>query len=159
ELREHAYEDQPLPIGYGQTISQPYIVALTTDLLRPPSHGRALEIGTGSGYQAAVLAELVHEVYTIEIVPSLAEQAAKRLSDLGYATVHVRRADGYFGWPEAAPFDGISESRPPACVNQSLAPESIRRTRKLASADLTLSDRCPDSRPSPTSTNFAPESS
>jgi len=102
-----AYSDGPLSIGFGQTISQPYIVALMTDLLRLPPHGRALEIGTGSGYQAAVLAELGHEVYTIEIVPALAEQVAKRLSDLGYATVHVRRGDGYFGWPEAAPFDGI----------------------------------------------------
>ena len=107
DLRGLAYDDRPLPIGYGQTISQPYIVALMTDLLRLPPHGRALEVGTGSGYQAAILAALGHQVYTIEIVPALAEQAAKRLSDLGYTTVHVRRADGYYGWPEAAPFDGI----------------------------------------------------
>jgi protein-L-isoaspartate(D-aspartate) O-methyltransferase len=107
ELRNLAYDDRPLPIGYGQTVSEPYIVALMTDLLRLPRRGRALEIGTGSGYQAAVLAELGHQVYTIEIVPALAEQAAKRLSELGYATVHVRRGDGYFGWPEAAPFDAI----------------------------------------------------
>ena len=107
ELRELAYDDRPLPIGYGQTISQPYIVALMTDMLRLPPRGRVLEIGTGSGYQAAVLAELGHRVYTIEIVPVLAEQAAKRLSDLGYDTVHVRHGDGYFGWPEAAPFDAI----------------------------------------------------
>jgi protein-L-isoaspartate(D-aspartate) O-methyltransferase len=106
-LRELAYDDRPLPIGYGQTYFQPYIVALMTDLLRLPPRGRALEIGTGSGYQAAVLAELGHQVYTIEIVPALAEQAAKRLSDLGYTTVHVRRGDGYYGWPEAAPFDAI----------------------------------------------------
>ena len=102
-----AYDDRPLPIGYGQTISEPYIVALMTDLLRLPPHARVLEIGTGSGYQAAVLAELGHQVYTIEIVPALAEQAAKRLSELGYAAVDVRRSDGYYGWPEAAPFDGI----------------------------------------------------
>src|SRR5215469_4957658 len=107
DLRGLAYDDRPLPIGYGQTISQPYIVALMTDLLRLPAHGRALEVGTGSGYQAAILAALGHQVYTIEIVPALAEQAAKRLSDLGYTSVHVRRADGYYGWPEAAPFDGI----------------------------------------------------
>jgi protein-L-isoaspartate(D-aspartate) O-methyltransferase len=105
--RELAYADRPLPIGYGQTISQPYIVALMTDLLRLAPRARALEIGTGSGYQAAVLAELGHQVYTIEIVSQLAEQAAKRLSDLGYEAAHARYGDGYYGWPEAAPFDGI----------------------------------------------------
>jgi len=105
--RDLAYANRPLPIGFGQTISQPYIVALMTDLLRLAPGARALEIGTGSGYQAAVLAELGHQVYTIEIVSALAEQAATRLSDLGYDAVHVRRGDGYYGWPEAAPFDGI----------------------------------------------------
>ena len=105
--RPLAYDNRPLPIGYGQTISQPYIVALMTDLLRLVPRARTLEIGTGSGYQAAVLAELGHQVYTIEIVSGLAEQAAIRLSDLGYDAVHVRRGDGYYGWPEAAPFDGI----------------------------------------------------
>jgi len=105
--RELAYTNRPLPIGYGQTISQPYIVALMTDLLRLARHSRALEIGTGSGYQAAVLAELGHLVYTIEIVSELAEPAAKRLSELGYGAVSARHADGYYGWPEAAPFDGI----------------------------------------------------
>ena len=105
--RELAYANRPLPIGYGQTISQPYIVALMTDLLRLAPHARALEIGTGSGYQAAVLAVLGHQVYTIEIVSALAEQAATRLADLGYSAVHARRGDGYYGWPEAAPFDGI----------------------------------------------------
>ena len=105
--RELAYANRPLPIGYGQTISQPYIVALMTDLLRLAPRARALEIGTGSGYQAAVLAELGHQVYTIEIVSELAEQAAKRLSELGYDAAHARHGDGYYGWPEAAPFDGI----------------------------------------------------
>ena len=105
--RELAYTNRPLPIGYGQTVSQPYIVALMTDLLRLGQHSRALEIGTGSGYQAAVLAELGHHVYTIEIVSELAELAAKRLSELGYGTVHSRQGDGYYGWPDAAPFDGI----------------------------------------------------
>jgi len=105
--RELAYANRPLPIGYGQTISQPYIVALMTDLLRLAPRARALEVGTGSGYQAAVLAELGHQVYTIEIVSQLAEQAAKRLSDLGYDAAHARHGDGYYGWPEAAPFDGI----------------------------------------------------
>ena len=105
--RDQAYANRPLPIGFGQTISQPYIVALMTSLLRLAPRARALEIGTGSGYQAAVLAELGHQVYTIEIVPALAEQAATRLSELSYDAVHVRRGDGYYGWPEAAPFDGI----------------------------------------------------
>ena len=105
--RDLAYANRPLPIGFGQTISQPYIVALMTDLLRLAPRARALEIGTGSGYQAAVLAELGHRVYSIEIVSGLAEQAETRLSHLGYNAVHVRRGDGYYGWPEAAPFDGI----------------------------------------------------
>jgi protein-L-isoaspartate(D-aspartate) O-methyltransferase len=105
--REFAYDNRPLPIGYGQTISQPYIVALMTDLLRLVPPARALEIGTGSGYQAAVLAEQGHQVYTIEIVPGLAKPAVKRLADLGYDAVHVRQGDGYYGWPDAAPFDGI----------------------------------------------------
>ena len=123
DLRDLAYADRPLPIGYGQTISQPYIVALMTDLLRLPPGGRVLEIGTGSGYQAAVLAELGHDVYTIEIVPALAQQAAKRLSELGYDRVHVREGDGYFGWPDAAPFDGIvvtaaSQQIPPPLIEQ-----------------------------------------
>jgi protein-L-isoaspartate(D-aspartate) O-methyltransferase len=105
--RELAYDDRPLPIGYGQTISQPYIVALMTEKLDlQPTH-RVLEIGTGSGYQAAVLAELVAKVYTIEIVEPLAERARADLQRLGYATVLVRTGDGYPGWPEAAPFDAI----------------------------------------------------
>jgi protein-L-isoaspartate(D-aspartate) O-methyltransferase len=107
DLESHAYEDRPLPIGYGQTISQPYIVALMTDLLRLPPGARALEIGTGSGYQAAILAALGHEVSTIEIVPALAEEAALHLSAAGFRGVEVRQGDGFFGWPEKAPFDGI----------------------------------------------------
>jgi len=106
-LRERAYEDEPLPIGYGQTISQPYIVGLMTDVLRLTRGDRVLEIGTGSGYQAAVLAELGAQVFTIEIVPALAQQAAARLPALGYGAVRVRQGDGYYGWPEAAPFDAI----------------------------------------------------
>ncbi|MGH9459343.1 MAG: protein-L-isoaspartate(D-aspartate) O-methyltransferase [Thermoanaerobaculia bacterium] len=102
-----AYEDRPLPIGYGQTISQPYIVAYMTQALDLGPGDRVLEIGTGSGYQAAVLAEIVREVYTIEIVPELARQARDTLAQLGYDNVHVREGDGYRGWPEAAPFDGI----------------------------------------------------
>ncbi len=104
--RRRAYLNRPLPIGYGQTISQPYIVALMTDLVGPRRGARVLEIGTGSGYQAAMLAELGAEVYTIEIVPELGERAAERLARLGYK-VHTRVGDGYYGWPEAAPFDAI----------------------------------------------------
>jgi protein-L-isoaspartate(D-aspartate) O-methyltransferase len=102
-----AYQDRPLPIGYGQTISQPYIVALMTELVRPRASDRALEVGTGSGYQAAVLSRLVSHVYTIEIVEPLAGEAERRLASLGYANVTVRTGDGYAGWPEMAPFDVI----------------------------------------------------
>ncbi len=102
-----AYENRPLPIGYGQTISQPYIVALMTDLLKTEPGDVVLEVGTGSGYQAAVLSKLVREVYTIEIIPELAGEAAQRLSRLGYKNVQGRMADGYYGWEEHGPFDGI----------------------------------------------------
>lgn len=102
-----AYQDYPLPIGYGQTISQPYVVALMTELLDPQPSDRVLEIGTGSGYQAAVLSGMVKEVYTIEIAPELARTAAERLKQLGYANVFVREGDGYRGWPEKSPFDRI----------------------------------------------------
>ena len=105
-MLDSAYADSPLPIGYGQTISQPYIVAEMTRQLRLRPDSRVLEIGTGSGYQAAVLAHLAKEVYSIEIVAPLAESAARRLRRLGYA-VHIRNADGYHGWPEKAPFDAI----------------------------------------------------
>ena len=102
-----AYRNHPLPIGGGQTISQPYIVALSTDLVAPQPGQRVLEIGTGSGYQAAMLAEIVQKVYSMEIVPSLGKEAAERLKTLGYANVEVRIGDGYAGWPEQAPFDSI----------------------------------------------------
>jgi len=102
-----AYRNHPLPIGSGQTISQPYIVALSTDLIEPQPGQRVLEIGTGSGYQAAILAEIVSKVYSIELVPSLGKEAAERLRTLGYANVEVRIGDGYAGWPERAPFDAI----------------------------------------------------
>ena len=102
-----AYDDRPLPIGHGQTISQPFIVALMTHLLAPRPDHVVLEVGTGSGYQAAILSRLVRRVYSIEIVPQLAERAAERLNALGHANVVVRQGDGYAGWPEHAPFDGI----------------------------------------------------
>ncbi len=106
-LRADAYDDHPLPIGHGQTISQPYIVAFMTEQLQPKPTDRVLEIGTGSGYQAAILAELVAQVYTIEIVEDLAQRAAADLKRLGYTNVHVRAGDGYQGWVEAAPFDAV----------------------------------------------------
>jgi len=105
--RRLAYEDGPLPIGHGQTISQPYIVAFMTAALNPQASDRVLEIGTGSGYQAAVLSGLVAEVYTIEFVAPLAQRACADLQRLGYGNVQVRCGDGYLGWPEAAPFDAV----------------------------------------------------
>jgi len=107
EYLNSAYSDQPLPIGEGQTISQPYIVALMTELLELKGDEKVLEVGTGSGYQAAILAELAKEVYTIEIVESLASTAKNRLLELGYQNIRVKSGDGYIGWPEAAPFDAI----------------------------------------------------
>jgi protein-L-isoaspartate(D-aspartate) O-methyltransferase len=106
-LKRLAHEDQPLPIGHGQTISQPYIVALMTEALQLKATSKVLEIGTGSGYQAAVLSELTPQVFTMEIITPLANQARERLQKLGYHTVKVRTGDGYFGWPEEGPFDGI----------------------------------------------------
>jgi len=121
--RSHAYEDHPLRIGYGQTISQPYIVAIMTELAALKPEHRVLEVGTGSGYQAAVLSPLVKEVYTIEIVRLLGESARERLARLGYKNVEVRVGDGYNGWPEKAPFDAIVVTAgaphvPPALVEQ-----------------------------------------
>lgn len=106
-LVPYAYEDRPLPIGYGQTISQPYIVAKMTELLEPGKSHRALEIGTGSGYQAAILSQLVSDVYTIEIIEPLGVTARERLATLGHKNVEVRIGDGYYGWSEKAPFDCI----------------------------------------------------
>ncbi len=107
EYLDQAYANHALPIGYGQTISQPYIVALMTEALDLEASDKVLEIGTGSGYQAAVLAEIVEQVYTVEIIGALAEQAAERLNALGYHNVEVMHGDGYFGWEEHAPFDAI----------------------------------------------------
>ena len=119
----YAYDDRPLPIGYGQTISQPYIVGYMTEIVRPNANSRVLEIGTGSGYQAAVLAQIVREVYTVEIVEPLAEQSAALLSKLNYKNVQTRKGDGYFGWKEKAPYDAIvvtaaAEHIPPPLVEQ-----------------------------------------
>ena len=126
DLRDRAYDDQPLPIGHGQTISQPYIVALMTQVARPTPQSRALEVGTGSGYQTAILAELCQEVYSVEIIEPLAEMARERLAALGCQNVAVRCGDGYEGWLEHAPFDVIvvaaaPEEVPPPLIEQ-LAP-------------------------------------
>lgn len=107
EYQSLAYNDQPLPIGEGQTISQPYIVALMTELLELKGEEKVLEVGTGSGYQAAILAELAKEVYTIEIIETLAHSAKKLLTELGYKNIYFKTGDGYLGWPEASPFDAI----------------------------------------------------
>ena len=122
-LRDAAYEDYPLPIDEGQTISQPYVVALMTEALRLKPYDRVLEIGTGSGYQAAILAEIVKEVYTIEIRKGLAEKAEKRLKEMGYKNVKVKYGDGYFGWEEYTPFDAIiitaaANHIPPSLIKQ-----------------------------------------
>ncbi|HZA37896.1 MAG TPA: protein-L-isoaspartate(D-aspartate) O-methyltransferase [Candidatus Baltobacteraceae bacterium] len=119
-LKGSSYADQPLPIGYNQTISQPYIVAFMTEQLRLSPKDRVLEIGTGSGYQAAILAELAAEVYTIEIIEPLAKTAEATLQRLGYKNVHVKAGDGYKGWPEYAPFDAVIVTAAPDHVPQPL---------------------------------------
>jgi protein-L-isoaspartate(D-aspartate) O-methyltransferase len=120
KMRQQAYEDHPLPIGLGQTISQPYIVALMTQLARPTAKSRALEVGAGSGYQSAILAELCQEVYGIEILKPLADAAHERLAALGYKNVAIRCGNGYQGWPEHAPFDVILVTAAPDHVPQPL---------------------------------------
>jgi protein-L-isoaspartate(D-aspartate) O-methyltransferase len=122
-LEDRAYDDNPLPIGFGQTISQPYIVAFMTEIIDPKPESKVLEVGTGSGYHAAVMAETVASVYTIEIVRELAETAAKRLKGLGYKNVQVRNDDGYHGWKENGPYDAIvvtaaAEYVPPPLIEQ-----------------------------------------
>jgi protein-L-isoaspartate(D-aspartate) O-methyltransferase len=119
-LRSKAYQERPLPIGHGQPISEPYVVAFMTEKIEPKPADRVLEIGTGSGYQAAVLAELTAQVYTIEIIEDLANRAAATLQRLGYTNVHARAGDGYKGWPEAGPFDAIIVTCAPEKVPQPL---------------------------------------
>ena len=121
--QEYAYEDRPLPIGHGQTISQPFIVALMTQLLELTPESKVLEIGTGCGYQTAILAELAKEVYTVEVLPELSARAQETLAELGYDNVRFRVGDGWDGWPEEAPFDGIivtaaAPAWPPPLVEQ-----------------------------------------
>ena len=130
--RDLAYEDSPVPIGSGQTISQPYIVAYMTEALRIKPTDRVLEIGTGSGYQAAVLAELASEVYTVEIQPELARRAASLLRTLGYTNVRVKIGDGYLGWPEEAPFDAIILTAAPPEVPEPLLGQLAEGGRLIA---------------------------
>jgi protein-L-isoaspartate(D-aspartate) O-methyltransferase len=129
-VAEFAYRDQPLPIGFNQTISQPYIVALMTELLDVKRDHAVLEIGTGSGYQAAVLSLLARQVYTVELIPELALAAAQRLLKLGYSNVVVKAGDGYRGWPEKAPFDRIILTAAPPEIPQALI-QQLKRGGKL----------------------------
>jgi len=123
DYKDEAYDDRPLPIGYGQTISQPYIVAYMTEIINPHPNDKVLEIGTGSGYQAAILSEIVDSVFTIEIITELSTAAQKRLKNLGYRNVVVKNSDGYYGWKEHSPFDAIvvtaaTEYVPPPLIEQ-----------------------------------------
>lgn len=130
EVRELAYQNRPLPIGHGQTISQPYMVALMTELAEPDAGDVVLEIGTGSGYQAAVLATLAKQVYSIEIIPQLGQEAQATLRRLGYSNVEVRVGDGYHGWPEAGPFDAIVVTAAPEVIPPPLL-EQLRAGGRL----------------------------
>ena len=131
-LSQAAYDDTPLPIGYGQTISQPYIVAYMTEAVQLKDSDRVLEIGTGSGYQAAILAQIVREVYTIEIIKELADSAEKRLKGLGYQNIHVRHGDGYEGWKEFAPYDAIIVTAAPDKVPKKLLEQLALGGRMVA---------------------------
>ncbi len=127
EMLPYAYSDEPLPIGYGQTISQPYIVAYMTEVLQLTGRERVLEVGTGSGYQAAVLAEIAEEVYTIEILGELSLRAQKILSQLGYKNINFKIGDGTLGWPEYAPYDGIIVTAAPSKV-----PEGLKKQLRIS---------------------------
>jgi protein-L-isoaspartate(D-aspartate) O-methyltransferase len=136
-LRPIAYSDHALPIGYGATISQPFVVGLMTELLAPLQNLGVLEIGTGSGYQTAILSQLASHVYTIEIVPELAQSATSRLRDLGYSNVTVRQGDGYQGWPEHAPFDRIILTAAPPEVPEALINQLSNGGRLVAPVGMT----------------------
>jgi protein-L-isoaspartate(D-aspartate) O-methyltransferase len=140
-LRLQAYEDYPLPIGYSATISQPFVVAWMTELLEPAAAHRVLEIGTGSGYQSAVLSRLAHSVYTIEIVPELAHSAAQRLARLGYRNVTVREGNGYAGWAEKAPFDRIILTAAPKEIPKALLDQLAPDGRLVAPLGMGFSQK------------------
>ena len=148
-IRRHAYEDRPLPIGLRQTISQPYIVALMTELIRPTADMKVLEVGTGSGYQAAVLGKLTKEVYTIEILPQLAERSSELLERLDYSNIHVRAGDGFDGWPDQAPFDAVVVTAAPKTIPRPLLEQLAVGGRLVipvgsGSQDLVLVERTED---------------
>ena len=126
----YAYDDTPLSIGMGQTISQPFMVAYMTEVIEPDADSRVLEIGTGSGYQAAILAEIVKDVYTIEIIPELSMTASRRFKELGYTNIHTRVGDGYNGWPEEAPFDAIIVTAAPENIPAPLT-EQLKEGGKM----------------------------
>lgn len=130
-MRQFSYQDRPLPIGYEQTISQPYIVAFMTEILNPEKHERVLEVGTGSGYQAAVLSHLVKEVYSIEIIEALAKRAQHDLKRLGYDNIHVRAGDGYQGWPDEAPFDAVIVTCAPTDIPEPLVEQLAEGGRMI----------------------------
>lgn len=140
DLRAQALEDKPLPIGFGQTISQPYIVGLMTELLEPVQGQRVLEIGTGSGYQAAILSRLVAAVYSMERIPELAHTAAERLRRRGYSNVIVRAGDGYLGWPEEAPFDRIILTAAPPAIPPVLLDQLKPRGKLVAPVGVDVQD-------------------
>jgi len=153
QYRHHAYDPYPLPIGEGQTISQPYVVGFMTEILKLEPHHRVLEVGTGSGYQAAILSRLVGEVYSVEILESLASSARERLASLGYKNVHVRRADGYYGWSEEAPFDAVIVT----CAGGHVPPPLLRQLKPggrmimpvggpFMTQNLVLVEKAPDGR-------------
>lgn len=139
-MRHLAYSDQPLPIASDQTISQPYIVAYMTEAADISPNEKVLEIGTGSGYQAAVLGEIAREVYTIEIIPELAEQARRTLAELRYENVHTRTGNGYLGWPEQAPFDAIVVTAAPEAVPQALVDQLATGGRMIVPVGTTLQE-------------------
>ncbi len=131
DLVSYAYEDHPLPIGYGQTISQPYIVAFMTEVLEPGKSKRILEIGTGSGYQAAILGELCDSVFSVEIVPELANRADSLLKELNYSNVSVKIGDGYLGWPEKSPFDAIIVTCAPTHIPDALEDQLAEKGKMI----------------------------
>lgn len=149
EHHQHAYQDRPLSIDYGQTISQPYIVALMTELLKLNEESKVLEIGTGCGYQTAVLAETAKEVYSVEILPELAESAKKRLTKLNYSNVNLKHGNGYYGWIENAPYDGILVTAAPKKVPYRLTQQLVDGGRMVIPVgskiqELLLIEKCSD---------------
>ncbi len=140
DMRRHAYNDEPLPIGEGQTISQPYIVAYMTQALRPQAHHRILEIGTGSGYQTAILAELAQEVLTVELLPSLSRRAAHILGELGYTNIRFKVGDGTLGWEEHAPYEGIIVTAAPGKVPKTLQAQLDMSARLVIPVGMAFQD-------------------